>query len=671
MSFNASEKVPPYAGMGTAYAPADLPNNLAQQITGFTGARRGKMELAHLLKRLTQRKVVTETFHAITGDILGTAIWQSGSGNDDYLLIVTSTNFYIMRTDDSWVYDERADGQHSVFYLDTAVTYSPAAGEYASALGFPLVTHQFRDELIISSGSPAALLRFYVDTDGAGSPHLFLLGVSTPGVPTITSQTTGGSLTPGQTYSYLVTYVDEKFRESSPSDSVSVTLTGSNDAVNLAQNGGAYDSGGGETYWNIYRMNPGSKTFNLVVQLPLSTTTYTDVASDDTVNAGQAAPSPGENDPPGSLFPGTNLNLANIMTTWDDRLVLNDAYSLNTIQVSNADSPTQFSVLPLPTNLSDGLRIQVGGKGQNEITGLANLGSLLAVFAHETTSLLYGEDISSFTLRGTLERGCINPNAVQRCENIILFPSDDGVYSIGYESGYAVNKVSSQIDDLWKGFTETKSSDVASTGRLQSVQTTNALFSGMNSFYSENRYYVSFGDRTLSYDIQSGEWTDTGWGFLKTVTRYYSQPDGGTFTRPETVFVTVGSLTDYSKFIDYFTVADTPQDIDAPPTVNSRIVMRPIDAGRSQQKIKRPYLLSQYGFTGAKKGTIIGTIKWWCDGFLVDTQPIVAWVTFRRPGALFESAAPSCTGELIWPELNFTVNDIQIENAIIEFGYAS
>lgn len=523
---------PAYVGMGSAYAPANVPEGKAQYIRGFTGARRGRMRLAPVPKRLQQSLGI--------GDIHATAVWLSASGAYDRLLLFNTGTVYSTPLYNTWKYDERVDGQHSFYQLGSIGTVDTTGSD--ASQDFACV--QFHDELIFSMSG--MLYRYYIASDGLGSELLYLLGVTPPGVPTV-SKTTGGSLTATETYAYELTYVDERGRESSPSPVAEVALTGGGGpytAVDVTQNTGPYAAGGGETTWRIYRRNPSSSIFQFVVELPLATLTYKDTNADDVIALNEPAPTAGENDPPtivSGISPQTGFGPCNVMTVWKDRLVLANTDNF-TVAVSNASSPTQFSSLPLPGNSSDGVRLNVGGKGQNDITGLESLGSLLAIFGRNATALMYGEGVDTFTVRETLQRGCQNSRSVQRCENVILFLSDDGVYSIGYEDGYTAQKVSADVDDYFKGWTGTgREAEPTLTGRKASVQVSNALFRNVTSWYSENRYFLSFGDKTLVYDLQTGGWTDAGYGFVKTATRYLSQMTSLSGSPPETVFLTLGA----------------------------------------------------------------------------------------------------------------------------------
>lgn len=653
-----------YLGMGTDYEPDQLPNTLAQEIVGFTSARRGKMDLAHLIKTLQRQYGFT---------IYGTAIWLSEGGQGDRLLIYVHTGsnnrLYTIDLTAVYKYDQRLDGQHS--YISLPALGSPLI-DASGGVPIRVTSVQFAPshELILSLDG--VLYRYYVDTDGAGTEHLSALGILTPVAPTL-SQTTGGSLTPLQTYQYTVTYSDEFFRESSPSAYASITLVSTNNEVGVTKpTSGAT---GGAIYWNIYRINPGNTTGvgNLVAeQIPFATTSFTDTLSDTVVDTGRAAPTAGENDPPTFADPILNPGTANILVVRDDRLILNSLEQLNQYQVSNAGSPTQFSSLPLPTNITDGIRVGVGGHGQNEVTGLFVYGSLLGVCGRETTSLMYGDDITNFTLRQTLDRGCQNPDSIQRCENQVMILSDDGIYTIQEGDGATDMKLSLSIENLFKGFISPgESGNPASPNNPVSIQVLNAITGNVNSFYSENRYYLSIGDKTICYDIQTGEWTNTGWGFIKTVSRYFSQMASYLVSAPETIFLTIASPTSNSTILKYFTVADTPKDFDAPSTFNSKIKYRPLLTGPDcMNHSKQAIRLAQYGRTAKPRGTVLGTLTWFVDGQSIRETPIYAYIVPDKAsaGALFVCSAPPVQGKLVWAEANFTDTSLQLGTAAFELA---
>lgn len=651
MPLNPIDKFPPPTGFSTA-EPSELPADKAQALTGFVPARRGRLDLAPLLKRI-------ETEWGIT--IVATAVWNSHSGANNRLLLFAD-KVYSFNLANTWQYDERQDGQHSHYVFPASLNIVASSYDFS----VPFFSVQFGAELIVGSDT---LYRYYVASDGAGTEYWYNLGVQPPpGAPSVLGGQTGsGGLTVGGTYQYLYTITDELKRESSPSP-LSVTTTvpdASHTAVRVTQNAGGYVPGGGETYWNIYRLNPGGKVPLFVAQVPFGTLSYLDNIPDSVVNAGASAPSAGENDV-GTILGANFFAFADAMCRWKDRLVLAQG---NIILLSNAGSPTQFSSLPLPTNVADGMRFELQAYGQGDVVGMEVLGDTLVIFGRTSTTLLYGDDITNFTQRPTLKRGCLNVGSIQWCETVILFLSDDGVYAL--DGAYLDHKVSLEVDEMFRGFT--LSPLAAASGRLQSVQSISSLFGAVTSWYMEDRYYLSFGDKTLCYDLQTQGWSDTGWGFIKTATRYLSAYPGALpgiyIPAPDTVFLTVSDPHAYlpggSNEIHYFTVADTPDDVDSPRGARSKVVYRPM-AGNQQIKV-RPTFLSVYGKTNANFGSVIGKITWGQDGLLVGDQPIFAGIVWRRKDALFEVVPPNLNGYSVWFMLEFYVNDIVVGNAYCEY----
>lgn len=672
MSVSNHQQLNAPSGMATYINRSSLQETRAQYISGFLPARLGTMRLAPLLKRL-------KTGWPATSTINSTATWLSSDGQLDTLLVLSAgvlyrmDLFYRTGTTPTYNYDQRLDGQHSYIQHGTRTSVASGLGSTSTIQA----SIQFGTETLLCINN--APYRYYRD-EPAGTDHFYHLGILTPTYgtqdPALTA-TTGGAMTPSQTYSYEYTFVNENQEEGSPSQSVSVTLSSSQNAVTVAGGtvSGTFQS---ETYANVYRLNPGAETFNFVDQVALTAGafTFTDTLDDDTVAAGDPAPEPGENDPPTGPLAASGGFAANCsqIAVWKNRVVVNSTSDPAMIQISNAGSATQFSSLSLPTNVDDGLRIDVGGQGDNEVTGLANLGSLLCVFKRQTTSLLYGDDITDFQLRPAHNRGCQNPNSVQRCENVIFFLSDDGIYSLGYENGYAIKKVSTEIDNFFRGFTATRSSEPTSIGQPRSVQVTSAVQSNVNSFYFDNVYYLSFGDKTLCYDFIANGWADTGWGFVKTVSTYLSQSALSALQGcPGTVFLTISDLASASTEFKYYTLADTPQDTDAPAFTNAYVLTRCFDGdGPPINRKKRAKRFSLYGDVSVKPGTVIGTLTAFADGVAVESFPIYAYIYIDAPNALYQQEfTSSMTGYELYFEMRFTDNSIEWNQSRLEYSFLS
>jgi len=230
------------------------------------------------------------------------------------------------------------------------------------------------------------------------------------------------------------------------------------------------------------------------------------------------------------------------------------------------------------------------------------------------------------------------------------------------------------LDHMFQGFALTANPDEpTATGRQQSIQVASAVFLNVNSFYSQNRYYISLGNRTLCYCMQANGWSDAGYGFIKTVTKYLAQNAQLSGSAPETLFITIGDLSTFAAYLNYFTVADTPKDKDAPATVSAIYRMRPFDGdGPPENRTKRFGLLAQYGITSAKRGQRIGTIAGYADGVKVEEWPVFAWSSIRKHGSLFEQQwTTAMKGEVMWAELTITYNDVSLGDTIQEYTFLS
>jgi hypothetical protein len=686
MSLYNSQTLNPPAGMSTDVSISNLPENRCQYIQGRMPARTG-------IQRPAPRPKIMP---AQTFPFMGQMVWLSSDGQLDTLLTVSDANAGSAGASAGKLRSAYCFQQSGVGYFKYDRTLEHLRTHYAlpawssgitlaqnsgvTPAGFLTLDSwvQFRTELIFSCNGN--LYRYY-RTEPTGTENLFTVGLATPSITSL-AQSAGGSMTLLGTYEYEITDEDEFGRESSPSAAVSITLTGTNATVTVTR--GTLDTSGGSTHWNVYRKNPGGTQFFFVATIVSGTSTYVDAASDTSISTNDVAPSAGENDPP---------NNATIMTIWKNRLVMNDVTIPADIQVSNAASPTQFSTLPLPTNVADGFTAWVGGKGDNEITGLESLGSMLAIFKRSSMTFLQGDTIENFSLLPIHERGCSNHLGVQRCENEILFPSNDGVYSILYESGYVEKKISVEVDNLFTGFVNIRREDwPRSFGQPQSTESTMSMDGNVTSWYSRNVYYLSFGNKTLGYDMMAPGrgWFDAGFGFVPSAVVYKSQYPlkytGGTTPAtlavsgpPETVFLTLGDYNSnwfsslFIKQLYYYTPIDTPFDIDAPmfdgTTVLSWERTRFFDGdGPPTNRTKRAKRFIVWGDTSAKPGQRIGTLTVYADDQMVGVYPIRAWTRIEERRALFEQDMPnSMTGQELWVQMDWTYPDVTTENRAMRY----
>lgn len=344
--------------------------------------------------------------------------------------------------------------------------------------------------LMVQDGGLIMLRAYFSPTLGQG---FYRAGIEPPVANNLTLSAVGTGLT--GTWGYKITYADERFRESSPSPAVNITLT--NNATHaVASNIGSFTppaSYGGSNlrYAYLYRNTIAAPdVFYRVAEATLPTTnlsTYTfkagdyindlaaanDNSADAVITAGTLAPQPGENDPPLA---------ASVGCIHKNRVFLNSIDNANTLQVSNAGSATQFAAIFNVDTPTDGGRFEIGSDQGNTITALVEFGSVLAIFKRRGSYFLYGDSLADFIVRPVHQRGCIAPDSAARCDNVVCFLSDDGVYAASYEAGEVVTKISKEIErELLSASIEEREASVG--------------------WYVDQRYHLSVGTIIYVYDF--------------------------------------------------------------------------------------------------------------------------------------------------------------------------
>lgn len=309
-------------------------------------------------------------------------------------------------------------------------------------------------------------------------------------------RTSGTGLT--GTWGYKLTFADERFRESSPTPVDNITLTNQGTRATI-NNIGIYTpptsyGGSNLVYAYLYRNTIAAPdVFYQIARHTIGLTTPEDfVANDFYANAnafdnapdsaiisGIIAPGPGENDPP---LP------ASIGVIHQSRVFLNDINDANTLQISNLGSTTQFNPIANIDRPDLGARFQIGTDQGNTITALVEFGSILAIFKRRGSYFLYGDNITDFVVRPVHERGCVAPDSAVRCDNVVCFLSDDGVYAAAYEGGDVVTKISKEIEaDL--------------------LLLSQSVFQAAVGWHVDNRYHLAVGDVIYVYDFDALGWT--------------------------------------------------------------------------------------------------------------------------------------------------------------------
>jgi len=685
-------------GFASSVAGANLPLNRSRQLQGFWPARLGQQKVVPQFKFIPEFTGNEPPFNTT-----GTAIWLAADGRLDTLLSYLPSGLLfgsLLRvTDDvgnntsTFKYDYIKNEQRAKFVLGESREIIDLAGFGAGQI-FSWV--QYQTELILAMD--AGLYRFY-RTDTSPSVYKFYkLGLPTPASVTLTEGATGSGVLKGQ-YEYEDTFVDEMGRESSPSVATQTSDGLVNVHITVSAESGSDAADYGGVARRIYRRNPGSATFNLVVEQTLPAAAYIDNTSDEEVSLNPTAPEAGANDIP---------DPATILAVHGDRLLMNNIPNPSILQISNANSATQFaSIVTLDSNgipLPDlGVRIVVGGAGSDGITGIANIGSPAAIAKRTTIFLLYGSDATNFELRQIHDGiGCANPNTFVRTPNEIVFLSREGPRILSYESGFVSDPIGIEIDDLFHDFTSPDSPPpnqdaepyagvyLPNTPRQPySTEVAEAAFGDVaggdglggvvSSFYLDNRYYLSIGDKTLCLDLLTKGWSDTGWGLLRTVAVYQSRYQSSVFLYdgpPLMVIATFGNLFASYPGLYYFTTVDQWNDPDAFIGPNRPYVAKEVTGnfdgnGPSQETKKRAALFVLFGTSKLQKGTKIGTLTCFSDNHQVGRYPIKVGqrVGNRYSSSLFSQALPvSMTGEELWFEMEFTDRSLVLQNRLVEYS---
>ncbi len=434
-----------------------MPANRAQAIQGIYSARHGKLEQAPIGQFLPPTES-SNPLDPVTGVAwyynprrLTLADYNAGITQKSLLLVFRNRSLFAHTTsyfgNDFWL---RVGSP--VYVGDIGYAPPGPAGVY----GGNIRTVQYRDELFIVQDRGLAPRRFVVNEQGM--PALYQLGISTPAAPAAANN--GAGVLTG-TYRYRVTDVDEKGRESSPSvDSNAVTAAGNTVRVTFTwQNDPQVKRFDTTAKKYVYRnLNGGSVWYRVGTITDFSVTAFDDTMADATAQTQPGAPLPGENDPP---------KRASVACIHRGRLWLDDCTlyddptnvgSLNNLQVSNANAPTQFSVVTDLDRPGDGTTLTVGSDPGDEVTGLMSFGSVLGVWKRRSIHLVSGDAVSdfpgltAFSVAPLHRRGCIAPDSLVRCDNRVLWLAEDGVYSMAYQDAWTVEKVSNEIEPAFNGY---------------------------------------------------------------------------------------------------------------------------------------------------------------------------------------------------------------------------
>lgn len=299
---------------------------------------------------------------------------------------------------------------------------------------------QFNSEMIFVQDGGVFPVRF-------NGTNIYKLGIDTPN-EVADGGNIAGVLTVGANYGYALTYADEFGRESSPSTPRTITM----------------GAGGGRTIdWDLptdaqvqriylYRTNAGGTVYYRVEEDGFSnvTDTYNDNTITDTlISFNTQAPLQGQNDPPQE---------ASLIAIYKFRIALNSTENPRLLQLSNSNLPGSFSQLGALynsntgqlVNATDGATLEIINQFGEEIVALGHLGSVLGIWNRHSVGVFQGDNPAQYAYQSLHWVGCIAPDSVMECGNETVFMSEDGLYSLDYQSGFSINKISEDMDALFQ-----------------------------------------------------------------------------------------------------------------------------------------------------------------------------------------------------------------------------
>lgn len=374
-------------------------------------------------------------------------------------------------------------GKLSTYPFDSPLTYPPTfgAGNVSAAVfitGKRVRFVQYGSEVVaVQEGN--AFRNYLIGPTGGLNP----LGVSTPITsPTVASVAVGVGNKSG-VYKYIITVADSAGRESSPGAIVSspnYTLGGAFQPRITIPAGVFTDPQVVTCY--LYEQVPGGTGYNRITSF-VAAGFYDDNLADTAVLTGVLAPNFGENNPPAP---------ASLAAIWKNHLVLDRVDTQGIVQISNSGSITQFANLGVTNNPNDGINLPLSSSQADKITGFVPLGSPLVVFTRSKVYIILGDDQTDFQVRPVNElRGCIAPDTPVRCDNEVLFLSDDGVYKLS--GSFETEKISKPIESVILG--------------LAATTTGYTLLQNAFAVYANRTYYLTISDTTYCYNLDTGGWT--------------------------------------------------------------------------------------------------------------------------------------------------------------------
>lgn len=455
--------IPAPSGFNTTSDPALLPENRGQYLQNVFGDHPGVLR-----SNIQNRPLVIAG--TLTKSVDGMGIFYGVTVNLDWLILVENAQI--------WVETPVLDGSGRPLFPPqwgnrTILTNSsgvslPVGKRYRMAT--------FNNEVVIVADGGLQPLRWK-----AGDSAFYQLGVNPPSTPNLSDA--GGGTKSGGTYRYVATLQDNNGnRESSISAAASITIA-ANHNVSAVINTGTDPQ---VAKVALYCQPPGATSFYLILATASpgvsQNVTITDTLTDAQITANAIASQAGENDVP---------HTASCVAVHKQRVVLNDTTQSAGMQLSNLNSATQFASTIYQA--TDGVRLTIPGPPGDTIQNFAVFGSLLGIAKRYAIHSLWGDTANDFLTRPLHEKGCIAPDSFARCDDALLWLSDDDVYSTSFDGAFRLGNVSAEIQTLIDNYA------VTSGGR--------SMLEVAQSAYALRHYFLAVGTILYAFSFDAKGWT--------------------------------------------------------------------------------------------------------------------------------------------------------------------
>ena len=288
------------------------------------------------------------------------------------------------------------------------------------------------------------------------------------------TQSTAGNLTQLGVYKYKISHLSADGFPGEASESLTVTLTGSNDDVTLSAIP-TCPSGQDCTGRRIWRTKAGGGTYFKVADIgDNTTTTYLDTTADTSLS---------EELIEGNVrFPPCRYLIehqSRMIGAWNEA-----EDDLKTVYISNFQEPHYCPILPDLDDPAQGTRAVVQGRGAGEITGLCSHGAVVAVFTGGVGYLLRGVEPNDFRLQKFADHGCAAHRTIVSVRDFLIWLSWDGVYL--WDGSKAVN-ISDAVYNTIAGIT---AADMAKA----------------HAYIYNDKYYLCWPSGAIFFDLEYKIW---------------------------------------------------------------------------------------------------------------------------------------------------------------------